>query len=142
MIELTVNFVFKFLHIFGLMLGAAAGFGSMVVARQVRAAGQPSPQLAALRPKFSRMALAGIMLIWISGLGLWMFRYDFVNLGAAYSIKLLVALVLLGVVLAIYQLNARAAKTGTPPPAWLPKLGMSTPILTLVAMALGVWIFI
>lgn len=142
MIELTVNFVLKFIHIFGLMLGAAAGFGSMMVARQIRAAGQPVPQLAALRPRFSRMALWGISLIWISGLGLWMLRYDFANLGAAYSIKMLVALVLLGVVMAINQVNRTIAKTGVPAPMWLPKLGMTTPVLTLVAMGLGVWIFI
>ena len=47
MIELTVNFVFKFLHILGLMLGTAAGFGAMVVARQARRANGPSPELAA-----------------------------------------------------------------------------------------------
>lgn len=142
MIELIVNFVFKFLHILGLMLGAAAGFGAMVVARQARRVGAPSPDLAALRSVFLTMALTGITLLWLSGLGLWMFRYDFVGLGAAYSVKLLTALVLLGVILAINRINARAAKTGTPPPAWLPKLGMTTPVLTLVAMALGVWVFI
>lgn len=142
MIELTVNFVFKFLHILGLMLGAAAGFGAMVVAWQARRAGAPSPDLAAMRPVFSTMALTGITLLWLSGLGLWMFRYDFVDLGTAYSLKLLTALVLLGVILAINRINARVAKTGTPPPAWLPKLGMTTPVLTLVAMALGVWVFI
>ena len=83
MIELTVNFVFKFLHILGLMLGAAAVFGAMVVARQARRAGAPSPDLAALRSVFLTMALTGITLLWLSGLGLWMFRYDFVDLGAA-----------------------------------------------------------
>lgn len=142
MIELTINFVFKFLHILGLMLGAAAGFGSMAVARQARRGGTPSPDLLTLRPHFSKLALAGIVLIWISGLALWLMRYDLADLGPAYSIKLVVALVLLGVVLAIYQTNRRAARAGTPPPAWLPKLGMTTPVLTLIAMALGVWIFI
>ncbi len=142
MIELTVNFVLKFLHIFGLMLGAAAGFGVMAVSRRARIAGAPSPDLAALRPVFSKMGLAGILLIWLSGIGLWLFRYDLADLGAAYTAKLLVALVLLGVILAIGRVAGRAAKAGTPPPAWLPKLGMTTPILTLIAMALGVWVFI
>lgn len=142
MIELTVNFFWKFLHIFGLMLGAAAGFGAMAVARQTRRAGGPRPELEALRPWFGRLGLAGILLIWVSGLALWMFRYSFADLGGAYSLKLVVALVLLGVILALHQVAGRAAKAGTPPPAWLPKLGMTTPILTLVAMGLGVWVFI
>lgn len=142
MIELTINFTLKFLHILGLMLGAAAGFGAMVVARRARAAGSPSPDLAALRPVFSKLALAGIALLWLSGLGLWLFRYDLVNLGPAYSLKMVVSLVLLGVILAISRINAGAARNRAQPPAWLPKLGMTTPVLTLIAMGLGVWVFI
>lgn len=142
MIELTINFVFKFLHIFGLMLGAAAGFGSMIVARRMRAAGGASPELAALRPLFGRLGMAGITLLWLSGLLLWMFRYDFSDLGPAYSLKLVTSLVLLGVILALHMTIRRAQKDGVPPPAWLPKLGMTTPVLTLIAMGLGVWVFI
>lgn len=140
MIELTINFVFKFMHIFGLMLGAAAGFSSMIVARQARRT--PSPELAALRPFFARLGFAGIVLLWISGLMLWLMRYDMADLGTAYAAKLVVALVLFGVILTMNSLFRRAQKTGTPPPAWLPKLGMTTPVLTLVAMGLGVWVFI
>lgn len=142
MIELTMNFFWKFLHIFGLMLGAASGLGAMAVARQARRAGGPTPELAALRPWFGRLGLAGIILIWISGLALWMFRYAFADLGPAYSLKLVVALVLLGVILALTATMRSATKAGTPPPAWLPKLGMTTPILTLIAMGLGIWVFI
>lgn len=142
MIELTMNFVWKFLHIFGLMLAAGSGFGAMAVARQARRAGGPAPELQALRPWFARLGLAGIVLIWVSGLALWMFRYSFADLGPAYSLKMVVALVLLGVALAIAQITRSAARAGTPPPAWLPKLGMTTPVLTLVAMGLGVWVFI
>lgn len=142
MIELTMNFFWKFLHIFGLMLGAASGFGAMAVARQARRAGGPTPELAALRPWFGRLGLAGIVLIWISGLALWMLRYSFADLGPAYSLKLVVALVLLGVILAMTTTMRNAMKSGTPPPAWLAKLGMTTPVLTLIAMGLGVWVFI
>ncbi len=142
MIELTLNVVLKFFHILGLMLGAAAGFGSMLVARQVRRATSPSADLLALRPLLSKLALAGIVLLWVTGLGLWLFRYDLADLGPAYSLKMLVALLLLSVVMTINAANRRAASTGTPAPSWLPKLGMSTPILTLIAMALAVWVFI
>jgi hypothetical protein len=139
-IELTINFVLKFFHIFGLMLGAASGFGSMVVARQMRRA--PSPDIAKLRPFFIRLALFGIVLLWITGLGLWMMRYDMAQLGRLYDIKMLVAAILLVIVIFMNMTLRRAQKAGTPPPAWLPKLGMSTPILMLIAMGLGVWVFI
>ena len=142
MIELTMNFFWKFLHIFGLMLGAAAGFGSMAIARQARRPAGLTPELAALRPWFGRLGLTGIIVIWISGLALWLFRYAFADLGPVYSLKLVVALVLLGVILALHSIAGRAAKAGTLPPAWVPKLGMTTPVLTLIAMGLGVWVFI
>lgn len=142
MIELTMNFTLKFLHLVGLMLGAAAGFGAMAVARQARRAGGPSPDLMALRPHFARLALAGIVLIWLTGLALWLVRYDLADLGPAYSLKMVVALVLLGVVLVINRVNARVARNGGPPPPWLPKLGMATPVLTLAAVALAVWVFV
>lgn len=140
--EPTVNFILKFLHIGGLMLGAAAGFGSMIIARQARRAGGPSAELAALRPAFGKLGLAGITLLWVSGLLLWLLRYDLADLGPAYSLKMVVALVLLGIILAMSHVLRRSHRDGVPPPAWLPKLGMTTPVLTLAAMALGVWIFI
>ena len=142
MIELTINFVFKFIHMTGMMLGAASGFGMMLLARQARLSGGISPDIAALRPRFAKLALLGISLLWISGLGLWMFRYDLVDLGAAYSLKLLIALVLFAIIVLVNTLNIRAKKNGTLPPSWLPKLGMTTPVLMFAAMGLGVWIFI
>lgn len=142
MIELTANFALKFLHILGLMLGAAAGFGSMAVARQIRRAGGASPDLAALRPLLGRLGLAGIVLIWLSGLGLWVFRYDMADLGPVYQVKVAVAAVLFGVIVVLGRAGAKAAAAGTPPPRWVPALGMSTPVLTLAAVALAVWVFV
>lgn len=140
MLEQTINFILKFFHIFGLMLGAASGFGSMIIARQMRRA--PSPEVAKLRPFFIKLALGGIVLLWITGLGLWIMRYDMAQLGRLYDIKMLVAAILLVIVIFMNMTLRRAVKAGTPPPAWLPKLGMSTPFLTLIAMGLGVWVFI
>ena len=141
MIELTMNFVLKFIHIFSLMLVAASGFGAMVVTRQIRRGAAPSAQLAALRPHFGRMGLAGIVLIWLSGLGLWLFRYDMMDLGEAYTAKLIISFLLL---LVIFVLSVAMSRTGvqTTTPSWMRMLGMTTPILTLAAMALGVWVFI
>lgn len=136
---MAIDFLLKFIHIFGLMLGAASGFGSMIIARQMRRA--PSPEVARLRPFFIRLALGGIVLLWITGLGLWMVRYDMARLGRLYDIKMLVAAILLVIVIFMNMTLRRAAKAGTPTPAWLPKLGMSTPVLTILAVGLAVWIF-
>lgn len=136
---MAIDFLLKFIHIFGLMLGAASGIGQMIVVRQVRRT--PTPELARLRPMFGRVGLTGIILLWLSGLGLWAHRYDMSHLGPLFDLKMLVALVLLIIILVVTVTLRRSLKAGTPPPAWLPKLGMSTPVLTILAVGLAVWIF-
>ena len=132
----------KFLHLIGLMLGAGAAFGSMAVVRAVRgAAGTPSPQLLALRPVFARMALGGIAVLWISGLWLYLGFYRGADLGGAFHAKLATATLLLLIVAAISIVGARAKAAGAPPPAWLPRLGMVTPVLLILAVGLAVYVF-
>lgn len=142
MIELTMNFTLKFLHLLGLLLTAGAGFGAMAVARQARNTATVSADLAALRPRFARLMLAGVALLWLSGLGLWLFRYDLAGLGPLYSLKMVAALALLVAALAAERLHARAARNGAKPPALLSALGMATSALMLAAMALAVWVFL
>lgn len=134
-------FILKVLHLIGFMLGAGAGIGSMVVARQLRRHG-PSPALAGMRPVFGTLGLAGILLLWLSGMGLWLFRYDLVDLGPAYQLKLLVSAVLLAVILIVFAVQRRAAAAGTTPPAWVPRLAMSTSLLTLIALVLAALVFL
>src|SRR3954452_20338588 len=114
--------VVKFLHILGLMLGAAAAFGNFAVARQVRlAAGAPPKELLALRPLFAKTALAAILLLWLSGLLLYLDAYRGADLGWAFHTKLACAALLLVAIIAV-NLIVRRAATGTPPPSWLPQL--------------------
>lgn len=134
--------VAKFLHLFGLILGAGAGLGSMVVSRQIRKLlGVPTPQLAALRPIFAHLALVGIAVMWLTGLWLYASKYAGAPLGPAFHAKLSVAGILLVVVVAIAVIGRRATRQGMPLPPWLPLLGMATGVLTLVAMALAVVVF-
>jgi len=91
----------------------------------------------ALRPFFGRLGLTGILLLWVTGLALWGLRYSFANLGVAYALKLVTATVLLGMILAMSQATAKMAKNGTPPPAWMPKLGMISSPLTFLAVLLA-----
>jgi len=141
--EYAVIVVLKFLHFVGLMLGAGAGFGSMAVMMQARKAegGKPPAALMALRPVFGRLGLVGISLLWVSGLALWFMRYGLVNLGVAYALKLVTATVLLGMILAMTQATTNMARNDTPPPSWLPKLGMATSPLTFLAVILAVVAF-
>jgi hypothetical protein len=130
----------KFLHIFGLMLGSAAAFGNFAVARQVRlSAGAPPKELLALRPLFARTALAAIVLLWLTGLWLYVDAYAGVALGWAFHAKLGAAVLLLAAIIAV-NLIARRTAAGTAPPAWLPQLHMATRILLVLAVALDVYV--
>lgn len=142
LIELTMNFALKFLHLLALLLSAAAGFGAMAVARRMRGAATVSADLSALRPRLAGLMLAGVALLWLSGLGLWLFRYDLADLGPLYSLKMVAALALLGAALAAERIHARGARNNTAPPAWISGLGMATSLLMLAAMALAVWVFV
>ena len=62
-------------------------------------------------------------------------------LGGAFHAKLGVAALLLIVILALNMVVARAKAKGVPPPAWLPVLGMTTPVLTMLAVVLAVIVF-
>jgi hypothetical protein len=134
--------VAKFLHIFGLMLGAAAAFGNFAVARQVRRmAGAPPPkELLALRPLFARTALVAILLLWLTGLWLYFGAYRDAALGLAFHFKLAAATLLLAAIITVNVVVSRAAK-GIPLPPWLPQLHIATRILLVLAVAFAVYVF-
>ncbi len=133
--------ILKFLHFLGLMLGGAAGFGTMAVVGQIRRNPAAAGTLQGLRPLFGRFGVAGIVLLWVSGLGIWWLRYGFAPLGPAYWLKLATATALLALILFMLNATGKARREGTPPPAWLQRLGMVTPVLTFLAVILAVWVF-
>lgn len=131
----------KFFHLIGLMLGAAAGFGSVVIA--MRAKGEPASPLNTLRPVLGHMGLAGILLLWATGLWMYLGYYMGAGLGMAFGLKLAAATVVLALSLTLNYYGGRAAKTGVPPPAFTPKLKlrMTMTVLLLAAVALAVYVF-
>jgi hypothetical protein len=131
----------KFLHFFGLMLGAAAAIGNFAVARQVKLSrGAPPAQLLALRPFFARTALVAIILLWLTGLWLYFDAYSGVALGLAFHFKLGCAVLLLAAIVTVNVIVQRSA-AGKPPPAWLPQLHAAARILLLLAVAFAVYVF-
>lgn len=64
-----MNAVILFLHLFGLMLGAAGGLASGLLMR--RAAAMPADQAATVRslgPMLAHVAGAGLVVMWVTGL--------------------------------------------------------------------------
>lgn len=131
----------KILHLFGLMLGAGGGMGSAMVGIQAsRADGPPPPALLALRKNFALAALIGILLLWITGLWMWLVDYRDAWLGTAFALKLAAAAAILAILVAARLAMARTAP-GSPPPGWLQRLGPVSGLLAYVAVALAVIAF-
>jgi hypothetical protein len=129
----------KFVHLLGLMLGAGGALGTMAIA--MRTKGDPASPLNALRPVFGRMGLAGILLLWAAGLWLYLGFYRGADLGLAFGLKLVAALIVLALSIYFTAMAARAARSGTPPPAFLPRLRMVSAAMVLIAVALAVYVF-
>ena len=132
----------KFLHLFALMLGAAASFGGLIVALHAKRAGTPPPPaLLAMRPFMAKLALGAIVLIWLTGLWLFFGWNPGAALSVIFHLKLLAAAALfLGIVVVNRQL-AKAETSSTPPPAWLQTVARSNAALLVLAVALAVWVF-
>lgn len=134
--------VVKFLHYFGLMLGAGAGLGNMAaaIAHKRTGGGPPSDTIKAIKPLFGLFALSGISLLWLTGL-IMTFNVDSTLLGALFYVKLLVAATMLGISIFLMTIAKKAAKAGTPPPAYFEPLGRTSGVLAIVAVALAVMVF-
>jgi hypothetical protein len=131
----------KTLHLFGLMAGAAGGMGSMMVAIQAkRAGGPPAPALLALRKNFALAALVGVLLLWATGLWMWLVDYDGAMLGAAFVLKLVAAAFILVFLIAARIGMARTAP-GSPPPVFIQRIGPLSGLLSYIAVALAVIVF-
>ncbi|MEC9247066.1 MAG: hypothetical protein ABL311_02835 [Nitratireductor rhodophyticola] len=131
----------KILHFFGLMLGAAGGMGGMLVAIQAkRSDGAPPPGLLALRPRFTLITLTGVVLLWLTGLWLWLVRYEGALLSTAFLLKLVAAAFILAVALLGFM-AVRRGQPGTPPPAYLQRLGPLAGLASYIAVALAVYVF-
>ncbi len=133
--------IVKFFHFLGLMLGAAAGFGSLGVAvAQKKLGGGPPPDVVKkIKPILGMFGLSGIVLLWLTGLV--MVRGFDEALGALFSTKLVVAAVMLLISLWMMYQGMKAAKSGTPPPAYMDKLGRTSGVLSIIAVALAVAVF-
>lgn len=129
----------KFLHMVGLMLGGAASFGSLAIAMRVK--GDAASPLNALRPVFGRMSLAAILLLWASGLWLYLGFHMGADLGAAFGLKLAAATAVLGLSVWLNVMGARSARTKTPPPAYAAQLRMALLVFLFAAVALAVFVF-
>ncbi len=134
--------IVKFLHFFGLMLGAGAALGGMAVAIAHKrvGGGPPSDTIKAIKPIFGLFGLSGISLLWITGL-IMARNVDPVLLGGLFYIKLLAAALMLAISVSLTVMAKKSAKAGVPPPAYFDTVSRTSGLLAIIAVALAVTVF-
>ncbi len=131
----------KTFHLLFLVIGAGAGIGNVALAMALKSAeGPPSPWVPSLRMKLARTGLVSVIFIWLTGLYLIYVYYGGWQPGLAFSLKMIAASLLLIGVIGINLLLNRVRKTGVPNPL-LPKLGLTTVGLTMLAVIFAVYAF-
>lgn len=133
----------KFLHLLGLVLGLGFGLANIVIMQRMATAQEAvRPAYAALQKLNSRIAFAGVLLLWVTGLWLYVGKYAGANLGGAFHAKLTLVVVLTALAGYAQWLLLRAERTGTPPPANIMRfIGRTVPALAAGAAALAVFAF-
>ena len=131
-----MNQFILFLHLVGLMMGAAGGFGSAVIMR--RALAMPADEAKVVRglgPILANVATVGLALLWVTGFILVWSKWDgFGSLPKLFCVKAVFILsltVVHGLVLMTY---AEIRKGNVALAARLPKLGPMGGISALLAV--------
>ena len=106
----------KFFHYISLFLAGGLGVANGLLAREhAKAATPPAPPVQATMMKLARLGLFALILIWLTGLGLYHALYQNVDLGWAFTMKLIGASLLLGAVAFLNIHLTQSARKGTPP---------------------------
>jgi len=131
------------LHLFGLMMGAGGGFGSMIVMR--RAAAAPADQAMALRglgPIMANFSGIGLVLMLATGIALVFIRYGgFTGLPMMFWVKMLFVTTLTLAALAVHVTYAQVRAGNAAAAARLPALGPLAGLSSVFAVLFAVLAF-
>lgn len=131
------------LHFFGLTIGMSVGWANMVMAGVIRkAAPQERAVLGRFAPAMGKVGLAGLVILWVSGIAIVMTRYgSFAILPRPFIIKLAAVVLLTIIVIYVHFLQARVVKGDEAAMARIQMLGRMTGPLALIAIIFAVITF-
>jgi hypothetical protein len=137
------NDVVLFLHLLGLMMGAAGGLASAIIMR--RALTLPADQAGVLRslgPTLARFSHIGLALMWLTGVALVILKYGgFGSLPTLFWIKMLFVLSLTLAAITIEWTYAEIKRGNAVVAARLPRLGPWAGLSSLLAVLAAVLTF-
>jgi len=135
----------KALHFLALLLGGAGSVTPAIAARvlkHIHHKGPPPPALAITLRMIAIGALFAIILLWITGLGMYAIKYPGTDLGIWFLIKLIAATFILIISIWVNLMAARAARTQRPPNATrMRRLGLAARGLLILAIIAAVLTF-
>ena len=138
-----MNAALLFLHLVGLMLGAAGGFASAVIMR--RALVLPADEARAVRglgPILANVSLTGLVVMWVTGLFLvWSKWGGIASLPDMFWVKAIFILSLTAVVGLIHMTYSEIRKGNPAAAAKLPKFGPMAGVSALLAVLFAVLAF-
>jgi hypothetical protein len=138
-----MNAILLFLHLVGLMLGAAGGFATAVIMRRAEAMPpQDAKVVRGLGPVLANVSAAGLVLMWLTGLILVWSRWNGPSsLPAMFWVKAIFILSLTVVVGLIHHAYAEMRKGRMAAAARLPMLGPVAGASALCAVLFAVLAF-
>jgi hypothetical protein len=132
-----------FLHLFGLMLGAAGGMSSgLIMRRAATATPEAAGTLRGLGPMLANTSAAGVALMWVTGLVMvWATWGGPANLPSLFWVKLVFVLALTAAVGAVHMTYGQIRRGNPAAAARLPKLGPVAGLSALLAVLFAVYAF-
>lgn len=138
-----MNAFLLFLHLFGLMLGAAGGFASGILMRKALA--MPADQAKVVRslgPLLATIAAVGVAVLWVTGLIMvWSVWGGFGNLPRLFWLKAVFIVSLTVIVGLIHMTYAEIRKGNAGAATRLPLLGPAAGVSSLLAVLFAVYAF-
>lgn len=133
----------KAVHLLCLLLGGAASLGNAVLLKRVMASGGPPPPMVAdAMQVLAKMGLGAILVLWATGIPLAVMTDAFATGGPLFSLKVLLAAIVLVLVPLMTWLRMQMAAGKRPPnPALIGQLALIVRWLVVAAIVLAVWVF-
>jgi hypothetical protein len=131
------------IHLIGLMMGAGGGLGSTVAARySVTLPAEQQTVIRGLGPVLARVSLAGLALLWATGLALVFNKYGGVNgLPVEFWVKMTFVATLTMAAIGIEVTYAQVRKGNAKVAARMPLLGPIAGISSILAVVFAVLTF-
>lgn len=123
-------------------MGAAGAVGNSIVARRLRSADQAQTAvLLGMRSALSHIGLIGLLILWLSGIYMYISAYGNGGLSPAFHVKLLFATLLVVIAVGMKMMQKRSIKNATPMPKFAKVIVVAVYPLILITVALAAYVF-